>query len=207
MPARSPSWEWLNCQRTTSTSTATSTSPAETTGSAFVKMYVFLSSITITAYFYYLLQVYLPDALIGRVAPPLHGRDWGGASSLRPSGSLTQTQSHKHLQDCYWKTYIFSSPVFLCTYPEQPVCTSLLFIFILLFIKSQYSFLHILLVCTFYSIAHFTLISLFLPYICSCVVLLLYNSYFVFFCTVHWADLIWLHFTSDYTLYNLLCDK
>ncbi len=23
-------------------------------------------------------------------------RDWGGASSLRPSGSLTQTQSHKH---------------------------------------------------------------------------------------------------------------
>ncbi len=64
-------------------------------------------------------------------------RDWGGASSLRPSGSLTQTQSHKHLQDCYWKTYIFSSPAFLCTYPEQPVCTSLLFIF--LFIKSQYT--------------------------------------------------------------------
>ncbi len=159
MPARSPSWEWLNCQRTTSTSTATSTSPAETTGSAFVKMYVFLSSITITAYFYYLLQVYLPDALIGRVAPPLHGWDWGGASSLRLSGSLTQTQSHKHLQDCYWKTYIFSSPVFLCTYPEQPVCTSLLFIFIfiLLFIKSQYSFfahlivLHLLFHCTFYS--------------------------------------------------------
>ncbi len=26
-------------------------------------------------------------------------RDWGGASSLRPSGSLTQTQFHKHLQD------------------------------------------------------------------------------------------------------------
>ncbi len=26
-------------------------------------------------------------------------RDWRGASSLRPSGSLTQTQSHKHLQD------------------------------------------------------------------------------------------------------------
>ncbi len=27
-------------------------------------------------------------------------RDWGGASSLRPSGSLTHTRSHKHLQDC-----------------------------------------------------------------------------------------------------------
>ncbi len=26
-------------------------------------------------------------------------RDWGGAFSLRPSGSLTQTQFHKHLQD------------------------------------------------------------------------------------------------------------
>ncbi len=56
-------------------------------------------------------------------------------------------------------------PAFLCTYPEQPVCTSLLFIFIfiLLFIESQYTVF-----CTsycfalhFYSIAHFTLISLF----------------------------------------------
>ncbi len=65
-------------------------------------------------------------------------------------------------------------PYFLCTYPVQPVCTSLLFIS--LFIKSQYTVfahpivLHILLFCTFY-IAHLTLISLFfLPYICSCVV-------------------------------------
>ncbi len=99
------------------------------------------------------------------------------------------------------------------------ICTSLLFVctsllFILLFIKSQYTvfctsycFAHLIVVhflfhCTFYSY-----FSFFLPYICSCVVLLLYNSYFLFFCTVHWADLIWLHFTSDYTLYNLLCDK
>ncbi len=36
----------------------------------------------------------------GRVAYNLEKlRDWGGASSLRPSGSLTQTQFHKHLQD------------------------------------------------------------------------------------------------------------
>ncbi len=41
-------------------------------------------------------------------------------------------------------------------------------------------FLHILVVCTFYSIAHFTLISLFLPYICTCVVTL-YNFYFYYF--------------------------
>ncbi len=78
----------------------------------------------------------------------------------------------------------------MCTYPVQPVCTSLLFI--LLFIKSHILFLHILLVlhfslfyCTFYSLfLFFTYI-----YICSCVVLLLYN--FLLFCTVHWADLIW----------------
>ncbi len=61
--------------------------------------------------------------------------------------------------------------------------------------------LHFLFHCTFYS--YFS----FVPYICSCVVLLLYNSYFLLFCTVHWADLIRLHLTSDYTLYNLLCDK
>ncbi len=77
---------------------------------------------------------------------------------------------------------------------------------------SERCFLHILLFCTSYCFAlfiplHILLLFLFLPYICSCVVLLLYNSYFLFFCTVHWADLIWLHFTSDYTLYNLLCDK
>ncbi len=35
-----------------------------------------------------------------------------------------------------------------------------------------YTLLLLLLFCTFYSIAHFTLISPFLPYICSCVVLL-----------------------------------
>ncbi len=95
--------------------------------------------------------------------------------------------------------HILITRIFLCTYPEQPVCTSLPFIFILLFIKSQYTFfahlivLHFLFHCTFYS--YFS----FLPYICSCVVLLLYNSYFLLFCTVHWADLIW--FTFHFWLY------
>ncbi len=83
------------------------------------------------------------------------------------------------------KTYILTTRIAaLCTYPEQPVCTSLLFT--LLFIKSQYTvfvsfrFLHI------YCFAHLIFLhiqNLFLPYICSCVVLLLYH--FLLFCTVH----------------------
>ncbi len=89
--------------------------------------------------------------------------------------------------------------------------TLFFFLHILLFFAHPIG-LHILLVCTSYCFALFVLHILllflfFLPYICSCVVLLLYNSYFLFFCTVHWADLIWLQFTSSYTLYNLLCDK
>ncbi len=139
-------------------------------------------------------------------------RNWGGASSLRPSGSLTQTQSHKHLQDSLLTVkHPFSSPVLLlCVHTRynpfaHPSCTSLLFI--LLFIKSQYTVfahlivLHFLFYCTFYS--YFS----FLPYICSCVVLLLYNFYcysFALSTERTWFDL---HFTSDYTLYNLLCDK
>ncbi len=63
-------------------------------------------------------------------------------------------------------------------------------------------FLHILLFCTFYSIAHFTLISLFLPYICSCVVLLLYNlNLYSFALSTErtWFDL---HFTIIYYVTN-----
>ncbi len=60
----------------------------------------------------------------------------------------TQTQSHKHLQDPLLtvNTLTFSSLLLYVQYPEQPVCTSLLFT--LLFIKSQYTvflFLYILL--------------------------------------------------------------
>ncbi len=60
----------------------------------------------------------------------------------------------------------------------HPSCTSLLFI--LLFIKPQYTVF-----CTSYCFAlfiplHILLLFLFfLPYICSCVVLLLYNFYFI----------------------------
>ncbi len=87
----------------------------------------------------------------------------------------------------------------MCTYPVQPVCTSLSsLLFILLFIKSHILFLHILLVlhilfCTFlYSITHFTLYFSFLPiYICSCVVLLLYNFYSLY-CPLSGPDLIYI---------------
>ncbi len=98
-------------------------------------------------------------------------------------------------------------------YPEQPVCTSLLFT--LLFIKSQYTvfFLHILLFfahlivlhflfhCTFYSY-----FSFFTIYMLLCCVTL-YNFYFYYFALSPERTWFHLHFTSDYTLYNLLCDK
>ncbi len=59
--------------------------------------------------------------------------------------------------------------------------------------------------CTFYSIAHFTLY--FYLYICSCVVLLLCYFYIFFYYFTLSTERTWfdLHFTSDYTLYNLLC--
>ncbi len=116
----------------------------------------------------------------------------------------TQTQSHKHLQDPLLtvNTLTFSSLLLYVQYPEQPVCTSLLFT--LLFIKSQYTVflflyillffahlvvfahlfctsycllhillsLHILLFCTFLFIAHLLLFLLLLPYVCPCVMLL-----------------------------------
>ncbi len=79
----------------------------------------------------------------------------------------------------------------MCTFPVQPVCTSLLFI--LLFIKSHILFLHILLVLHI----HYTFYSLFLfftyiyIYICSCVVLLLYNFYSLH-CPLSGPDLIYI---------------
>ncbi len=130
-------------------------------------------------------------------------KDWGGASSLRPSGSLTQTLFHKHLQDPLLTVNIltFSLLLLYVQYPEQPVCTSLLFT--LLFIKSQYTvflFLHILLFFAhlivlhfFYFIAHFTLISHLLT-ICMplcCVTLYnLYSYYFALSTERTWFDYI-----------------
>ncbi len=55
-------------------------------------------------------------------------RDWGGASSLRPSGSLTQTQFHKHLLCTFYSVFIFFYHIYalvLCYF-------YIIFIFILL---------------------------------------------------------------------------
>ncbi len=101
----------------------------------------------------------------------------------------------------------------MCTYPVQPVCTSLSsLLFILLFIMSHILFLHILLVfahltCLAHLVLHFSLfyytfysLFLFLPiyiyiyiyiYICSCVVLLLYNLYSLH-CPLSGPDLIYI---------------
>ncbi len=59
--------------------------------------------------------------------------------------------------------------------------------------------LHFLFHCTFFS--YFS----FLPY--ALVLLLLYYFYFYYFALSTERTWFHLHFTSDYTLYNLLCDK
>ncbi len=74
-------------------------------------------------------------------------------------------------------------------------CTSYCFLHILLF------FAHLIVLHFFISLHILLLFLLFLPYVCPCVMLLI-QFVFLLFCTVHWADLIRLHFTSSYALYN-----
>ncbi len=82
------------------------------------------------------------------------------------------------------------------------------FLHILLFFCTSHCLLHILLFFAHLIVLHFfislhilLLFLLFLPYVCPCVMLLI-QFVFLLFCTVHWADLIRLHFTSSYALYN-----
>ncbi len=80
-------------------------------------------------------------------------------------------------------------------------CTSCCFFAHLIVFCTSYCFLHILLFCTFYFIAHFILIS---PFLTICMPLC-YVTYIICILIVlhcHWADLIRLHFTSSYALYN-----
>ncbi len=83
-------------------------------------------------------------------------------------------------------------------------CTSL---FILIFMNPQYTVLHILSHCTFYSLFYFIICSYFyfiLTYIYIYSLVLCFIVLFRFFCTVHWADLSWL--TFHYWLYPVwLC--
>ncbi len=87
----------------------------------------------------------------------------------RSSISLTQTQFHNHLQVSLLTVknihILIICIAAMCTYPVQPVCTSLSsLLFILLFIKSHYTvFAHLICFALFfYSIAHFTLYFSFL---------------------------------------------
>ncbi len=90
----------------------------------------------------------------------------------------------------------------MCTYPVQPVCTSLSsLLLILLFIKSHILFLHILLVfahltCLAHLVLHFSLFyytfySLFLFFTSIYALVWCYFYIICILCTVHWADLIW----------------
>ncbi len=129
-------------------------------------------------------------------------RDWGGASSLRPLGSLTQTQIHKHLQDSLLtvKHSLFSSSVLLlCVHIRynrfaHPSCTSL---FILLFIKSQYTVehilfdLHFLFYCTFYSVFLFFFLYLYL-YIYALVLCYFYYIFIFLHCPLSGPVLIYI---------------
>ncbi len=82
----------------------------------------------------------------------------------------------------------------MCTYPVQPVCTSLpSLLFILLFIKSHILFLHILLVlhfslfyCTFYSL------FLFFTYIYALVLCYFYIIFILLHCPLSGPDLIYI---------------
>ncbi len=108
-------------------------------------------------------------------------RDWGRASSLRPSGSLTQTQFHKLSQDSLLsvkkkkKKHSYSHHPY-CRYVCIPIttrCTSLSsLLFILIFIKSHIMFLHIQFVlhillfycfALFFILLHILLLISFLP--------------------------------------------
>ncbi len=85
----------------------------------------------------------------------------------------------------------------MCTYPVQPVCTSLcILLFILLFIKSQYTvFAYLICFALFILLPHFTLYFSFFTYIpiCSCVVLLLYNFIRILLhCPLSGLDLIYI---------------
>ncbi len=85
----------------------------------------------------------------------------------------------------------------MCTYPVQPVCTSLLFI--LLFIKSQYTVfahlivLHFLFYCTFYSLFLFFYLYIYI-YIYALVLYYFYiNFIFILLhCPLNGPDLIYI---------------
>ncbi len=92
-------------------------------------------------------------------------------------------------------------------------CTSM---FILIFINPQYTVLHILSHCTSYSLFYFIICSYFhfhlylyiySPVLCFIVLLLFIYLFINFFALSIERTCPDLHFTTDYTLYDCVCDK
>ncbi len=132
-------------------------------------------------------------------------RDWGGDYSLRPSGSLTQTQFHKHLQDSLltvkhsyshhpYCCYVYLPGTTCLHIPLAHPCCSYYYLLSpnILFLHILFG-LHFLLYCSFYSLFSF------FTYIYALVLCYFYIIFILFFCTVHWVDLVW--FTFHFWLY------
>ncbi len=114
--------------------------------------------------------------------------------------SKSKALFHKHLHDSLLTVkkenihILIIRIAAMCTYPVQPVCTSLpSLLFILLFIKSHILFLHILLVwhfslfyCTFYSL------FLFFTYIYALVLCNFYIIFILLHCPLSVPDLIYI---------------
>ncbi len=113
----------------------------------------------------------------------------------------------------------------ICTYPVQPICTfSCTSVFFINIYYPQYTVLHILSHCTSYSF-YFIICSLFHSHLylyiyslvlCFIVLLLMlflfyylfyYYYYYFFFALSIERTCPDLHFTTDYTLYDCVCDK
>ncbi len=123
--------------------------------------------------------------------------------------SAHPSYSHYYLLSPSTLFFVFffcTSYCFFCT-SYCFFCTSCCFFAHLIVFCTSLSFAHLIVFCTsycfalFYFIAHFILIS---PFLTICMPLC-YVTYIICILIVlhcHWADLIRLHFTSSYALYN-----
>ncbi len=124
-------------------------------------------------------------------------RDWGGASSLRPSGSLTQTQFHKHLQDSLLtvkKKHSYSHHPYCC-YVYIPGTTCLHIPLIPLVYITIYSvpytvFAHLTCFALFFILLHI-FISLFY-HIYALVLCYFYIIFIILHCPLSGPDLIYI---------------
>ncbi len=102
----------------------------------------------------------------------------------------------------------------MCTYPVQPICTfSCTSVFILIFINPQYTVLHILslhiLLHILLFVPIFILTYIYIYSLVLCFIVFYFVLYFIFnfFALSIERTCPDLHFTTDYTLYDCVCDK